>query len=663
MRFPILLLCTLLTITVSPLNAQEASPAEELLAFEKLRDQVESAYSLCTDPPEGVHDRQSGCYEATQLLLAMGPDVIPFVENELTQETAFLEYLALNVLSFMPSEETIRIVKEAIQRFDRGDENARTRMLKLSALHALAVQGDPAAVDLGNSGRIQVGLDRNLFLKTPLMTVLATLTVPESIPRLEKQITLYGDEDRYLDQLLAATTAYSQVAVPESFDTLSRLLKHPEWPVRMAAVDGFRRLGDARSVDRLLEILNKEEDRRIRLESAQCLQRLKPPLAYERILAVLEKEPFYPVRGVLYKTIAQIGGSNAVPALLQHRGSPDPDDRRVLVAALGWTGSTKALPVIRKGLQDRDDRVVFAALEALDRIGTPGAIDSMLSTLNAPGIGPATVALDLLVAREESRAAPRIASRLLSGLLAGDASPQDRDGVRNFSRGLVSLRYAKAHRDISAALQRQTDPVIREILVETATHLRLIETNGSDVDLWAGHFKQDNHATRSLVAANLGSLGTRKAVDRLLAEFKEADLDLKLDIVRHLNRADAGQVAGLLEEIMTSPDYSPGAFGPLRATAAWTAGRIGGEQMIALLQAASEQVQGADWFYLLYLMKAAGKDAIPHLEAVRVPRLRLLDSWRWHENRVLETVADDLRGGVTSPLLDTPPEKLEIQHL
>jgi hypothetical protein len=67
-------------------------------------------------------------------------------------------------------------------------------------------------------------------------------------------------------------------------------------------------------------------------------------------------------------------------------------------------------------------------------------------------------------------------------------------------------------------------------------------------------------------------------------------------------------------------------------------------------------------FYLLYLMKAMGQDAFPHLEATRIPRLRLRNAWRWQETDLLETVADDLRAGVRNPYLDSPPEKVEIQH-
>ncbi len=85
--------------------------------------------------------------------------------------------------------------------------------------------------------------------------------------------------------------------------------------------------------------------------------------------------------------------------------------------------------------------------------------------------------------------------------------------------------------------------------------------------------------------------------------------------------------------------------------------------MAGLLLAASERVEGTNLFYLLYLMKAEGKEAIPHLAAIRLPRLRNPDHWRWQETRVLETVADDLRAGVHHPLLDTPPEGVELQHL
>jgi hypothetical protein len=290
-------------------------------------------------------------------------------------------------------------------------------------------------------------------------------------------------------------------------------------------------------------------------------------------------------------------------------------------------------------------------------------MDAMLSAFSHPNVGMATVAADLLVGRGEPRAAPRILSRLLNDILAGGAQPLDKDPVRLLGQALVDLRYTEAEQEITAALKRQTDVNVRASLEEVAEALRLIETNGDDVELWADTLKQKNHGTRSLAIANLGRIGTGKAVNRLLAGFDEFGLGRKVATVRHLNRADPDKVADLLETIMTSEEYDPPQYKTLRATAAWTAGRIGGERMAGLLLAASERVEGSNLYYLLYLMKAVGKEAIPHLKATRIPRLRQIDYWRWQETRVLETVADDLRAGFHHPLLDAPPEKVEIQHL
>ena len=227
----------------------------------------------------------------------------------------------------------------------------------------------------------------------------------------------------------------------------------------------------------------------------------------------------------------------------------------------------------------------------------------------------------------------------------------------------MDLGHHEAHREISAAFKRQTDLTVRDTLLEVTGQLRLLETNGTDVDAWAALLDHENHAIRSLAITSLGRIGSGKAVDLLLKGFDQRDAEYQADVVRNLHRAEVSRIAPLLEEIMTSDKFSPPRFGPLRATAAWTAGRIGGPRMTELLLAASEQVHGTNRYYLLYLMKAAGKEAIPHLQATRIPRLRRLDPWRWHETRVLEAVADDLLAGVHNPLLDTPPEHLEIQHL
>ncbi len=638
-----------------------SDPVKDLLAQEKMRDQVESLFDLCRNPPVERHTTYSACIEAADRLILLGPGIIPFMENEILQETPLLSDVAIRVLGEIPSPESARILKETVQRYDRGEQNDKTRLIKAHACFALALQGDPSSVDLVNSGRMYVGL-KQFYKGIPATALTALLTAPGSESHVLKQIELYGaGGDVHLDQYLAAVMALSYIARPSHLERLSRISRQKEWPIRMSTVEGFRRIGTPDAVEELVRLLRDDPDGRVRSYAVNALNRLKPPEAYEGMKEALRKEKNPAIRGILYKTLAQIRGAKALPDLAPWWGREEPQDRRVLVEALGWTRSPKALSRIRQALEDPRGEVRDAAVNALDRIGTPGAVETLLATLDAPEEITASYALEILVRRGEGRAAPRIASRLLRKKLSEPALPADRQVIRNFGEALISLEYPDAREEIADAIRGQSDLEVREYLPDLTSRLFLLEKNGNDVSAWSSLLNHENRSIRDLARIRLARIGSAAAVTALLEGFDDRAPKDQAEIVTLLRLAPGPATTRILKRILISGRFDGGLFEPVQAAAAWAAGTIGGTEMAALLREASQRDSGRSFWNLLYLMKAEGADAVPYIYSLHVSRLRTPRAMRWRETRVLETIADDLKAGIYSPLLDLDPEHFELQ--
>jgi HEAT repeat protein len=269
---------------------------------------------------------------------------------------------------------------------------------ELSAFVPAAREGDPA--EQRAALRCLMWARREGFV--PLFVELAR---DESLhPLLIAGLEAWGDAaEAALERLLPRATNRELASVlgllarlmsprPER-DEVARFgpwLESDEPMVATAAAGVLARFGDARVVDRLVDLCGSPTTRVRRAASHALAEigRREPAAVRDAVLAVeLEGE-----RGVeLCRVLAIVGRPEDAPLLAGSLGSPLARLRRAVVGALAAVAREEAVQTISMAMTDEDEGVQMAAALALARIG-PAAAETILSGL-AAAEGPLRAAL------------------------------------------------------------------------------------------------------------------------------------------------------------------------------------------------------------------------------------------------------------------------------
>jgi HEAT repeat protein len=262
----------------------------------------------------------------------------------------------------------------------------------------------------------------------------------------------------------------------------------------------IQQLASKRDVQGLIKALSYK-DAAIRTAAADALAPLKDPMAVDPLVELLTDEDAN-VRRAVIRALAARGGIRVVEPLVtalddrdgEARGAasqavykrlltdPDPDTRRTTVNALGRIRAADAVEPLARTMMDAEETVRVAAVKALQSIGDPAAVTSMIVVLaheqarsKATGRSSLAVeraigqALDVLcdaravpalqaaighdeaevreiaVKRLSRIAAPDVADALIARL--GDADP----GIRRASaRGLQELGWMPPKNKVGA---------------------------------------------------------------------------------------------------------------------------------------------------------------------------------------------------------------------
>jgi hypothetical protein len=301
-------------------------------------------------------------------------------------------------------------------------------------------------------------------------------------------------------------------------------------------------------------------------------------------------------------------------------------------------------------------------MQSLDMIGGEGATDTLIALVNDRRRPIAQAAMGILTASVVERAAPRIAQRLLGDFVSTPARDLElRTLVEIACDGLIRLGYHEPRRDIRAAADKQTDPVIVETLKRTARVLDALATNANDEAKWVQALGSGDDALRTVAIHRLADRGTESGATALAAAYEKASGSHAGEFLAGLARS-RGVAAGrpLLEKILTSPAWDSSDRGIERAWAAWGLRRIGGPSALATLKASAERRGGADWPVILYYAQIAGPDGLRLARWARSPRMRDQDWYNGEEQAQLEKLIVRLSGGHSIAHLDVSPAHLHL---
>jgi len=484
---PLILLLAALWLALFPAavlapapGAEEASgppTTEQLAARERIRPKIEAIFADMKAEWDPNEDHSHYFPEATEAIVALGPEVVPFLVAEIelmdTQTYHYCAY-ALGRLGGPDAEAALR--KAYRRSVDRGGPfgHAAERL----ALYGLAVMGKPDVVDLMQEGLPVQGLE--MLPDLPLATQYAMLTAPGNVPNLLKQLETYKSDPEAVDKLRWTITALGRSGESSVAPKLLPFLDHASAPIRAAAAEALSRVGPPSVCNDLLAHLG-DSHVKTNYVIVEALERMKPAQCLKGMISRLEVEPNLEVRAGLYRTLMAIQGETALESLRTGYARGGVIERALVIRYAGDLGSKKGLTLVRAALTDKSPEVVDAAVDALGDIGGPAAIDTLLALVTNPHRDIALNATKALVNLDEKRAGPRVASRLLEIVAEPVGDLTLRPPIVQYSEALVSLAFVDARDDIRKAADLQSDGEIREQLRSCARRLDRIATAGDDL--------------------------------------------------------------------------------------------------------------------------------------------------------------------------------------
>jgi HEAT repeat protein len=180
-----------------------------------------------------------------------------------------------------------------------------------------------------------------------------------------------------VDQL----TSYGEAAVIPLIDSL---LNTESRSLRIASIWAFRRIGDKRAVEPLLEMWQRDDiDRDLQHDIVIALGQLRDNRVFEVLAPLINHQT---LRGAAISALGLLGDSRAVDLLLPLLNDPNEDIRFWTAVALGNLRDQRAAIPIVSALPKTKSERHFWIIEALGKIGGIDAINTLEAVLNADDI-------------------------------------------------------------------------------------------------------------------------------------------------------------------------------------------------------------------------------------------------------------------------------------
>ena len=656
-RIALAVTCFLMISSVVP--AQESTPPPtpaQLAAMERVRPLVEAVWLDVRTPFSSDEGRPRYFWEITDRLIAIGPDVVPFVVAELELMDPSTFHFAAYTLGRLGGPDAEAALRKAVRAADSIGGNFGIAC-KRYALYSLALIGTPDALDLYQTGLSMHGVQ--MVPDVMLVTQMAILIGPAALPTLEKQLEAYRMDPEALGKLEDAILALGRAGNASILPKLETFLANPDPEVRALAADSISRLAEPRACELILPGLSSsiQGERRY---VAKAYDRWLPPPCYKGMTARLEVERDMGVRGPLYDAIVMMAGESALDLFRTYLREGDQYDQALAIFEVGQIGSTKGLNMLRALLTAESSATVVRALEAMGAIGGESAIDTLMAaTMDARRV-VAFGARDVLVGMGVAQVAPRVAAALLGYVKEPVGDLSLRTPIAQWGDALVRFDYTEPIDDLKAAAALQSDPDIKDSLESCARRLTLLKTNRDDVSLWTTAYASPFPDVRRLASRRLAEIGSRAAVRAIKTRLQKPDLppDERADALTAIGEARTQGAAELVELNLSDPAYDAWELREARAAAAWAARRLGGDRMVRALRLSAVRRDGRDWATLVYLAVLDKGASLPTLKTLHVRRLRYPEAPYGRQEDQIDHIISNLAAGHESRRFDVPPTAL-----
>ena len=223
--------------------------------------------------------------------------------------------------------------------------------------------GDDPVDPMVGDGMVGALNDGDRGIRIEAMRALGSMRYDRAVAALAEQFQYFGKGEL----AEAALDALAHIAHPASALILLPQLASKDETLKVTAIEGLARIGDANRRPNIESVLTGDGDDRVQLAGAFAAVLLSDaPL--DRITEALRR-PKLADRARHY-LVAVARGRSA--AFSRHAQDPDVQIRTGVADALGLAGDTAALPIVEKMLRDRDPQVARAAERAVARLSALG---------------------------------------------------------------------------------------------------------------------------------------------------------------------------------------------------------------------------------------------------------------------------------------------------
>ena len=202
-----------------------------------------------------------------------------------------------------------------------------------------------------------------------------------------------------------ACLALARIGTSQAVDAVFKALDEGSSGVRSEAAGALRYLRSDRAVERLLELVGKDGDYRVRMSAAGALGMMGPEKSIDVLAAALNDSNQY-VRGEAAASLGKIGSGKSVEPLLRASRDDSGAVRQAARDALVKIGSP-ASPAIARTLRDPDPQVRWTAALMLGKIASEEAVSALIEALSdANWMVRNEAAVALVRTRSDRSAAP-----------------------------------------------------------------------------------------------------------------------------------------------------------------------------------------------------------------------------------------------------------------
>ncbi len=625
---------------------------EELIARERIRSAMEQALGTYLTQTEDGRVHLQNTVLAAESLLPLGADIVPFLSQEVELERVNTFYFGTYVLGLLGLPECEAPLRAAIARAEADPGDFGT-MRKGWAAWSLALMGKADALDLINTVEHK-GAGIPIYRSTSSYEAAALLTYPESVPILVRHLEEWASIPELAVERHWVLKALGRLGDPSTVAAVIPLLGDEDWGIRREAAKTLGTLGTPAAIKALVPVLDDPEPS-VRATAAVALEEINPADFHEIAATELETEDLGVSRAALYRLLARTEHPDILGLLERHWGLPDSRDRVGVLEALGIVGTSETLPLLRKGLADREVGVASEAIDELVGLQSRRADDVLIDAVSSTGPTLLPRLLDALRTRHLTRAAPQVSERLLGFLSTPIQDRRLARPVEQLFETLAAFGYTKSAGRLRKAAELQQNRTLRLGLDRVLPLLDAVETNGRKIPRWIEATGSDSTDLRILAYRRLGLMSSPQAAAGLVGAFDGAPLKERLEILQYLGHRDNPATTGLIKRILMDAEFDDVRSEPVRSLAAWAAMKIGGQEMGDLLTASVERRQGRDARVLFYAGLAGGPSTLPLFDRFRISRLKYLAGERGREQEYLDRVARRLRRGDSVEEWKRPP--------